>query len=95
MLYNLQDGGFWLLSKIPDYYVLPQVAEENMWTIVYMAADVNLINYVIAMLKENNIITKARRLEKTNEEEHSYYEILVPAAEVSEAQELIIEMEIS
>ena len=66
-----------------------------MWTIVYMAADVNLINYVIAMLKENKILTKARKLEKTNAEENSYYEILVPSAEVGEAQELIIEMEIS
>lgn len=65
-----------------------------MWTIVYMAADFELICKVNSMLKENEILTKLRKLEKTNEEEHSYYEILVPDAEVFKAQEIIIEFEI-
>ena len=65
-----------------------------MWTIVYMAANFELVNKVNSMLKENKILTKVRKLEKINEEEHSYYEILVPDAELTEAQGIIIEFEI-
>ena len=72
----------------------PNMAEENMWTIVYMAANFELVNKVNSMLKENKILTKVRKLEKINEEEHSYYEILVPDAELTEAQGIIIEFEI-
>ena len=66
-----------------------------MWTVVYMAADKELINSVCAMLKQNEIILKLRAVKKADENNGTCYEILVPDAEVEKAQELIFEAEIN
>ena len=66
-----------------------------MWTLVYMATDRLMIDKVCAILKENDIIFKQRSIEKSDSDESTGYEILVPDAEVFKAQELIFETEIN
>ncbi len=58
-----------------------------MWTVVYMTKVESDILFLQDRLKDNNIITKIRKND-------SFFEILVPEAELSLAHEIIIDAEI-
>lgn len=64
-----------------------------MWTVVYMSAKHDCVQQIIALLKQNDILIKIREICEADGED-SFFEILVPDAEVSKAQEIIFETEI-
>ncbi len=64
-----------------------------MWTVVYMSAKRDCVQQVIALLKQNDILIKIHEICETDSED-SFFEILVPDAEVSKSQEIIFESEI-
>lgn len=66
-----------------------------MWTLVYMAADKNMIDRLCNILKENEIIFRLKNLKNEDLDSECGYEILVPDAEVEKAQELIFDAEIN
>ena len=59
-----------------------------MWTIVYMAKNMELAQRLKEALYEKNIIVMVRPI---NKEQTTGYEILVPGAEVEEALGIIID----
>ena len=59
-----------------------------MWTIVYMAKNIELAQRLKDVLSEHNIIVMVRTIKK---EQTAGYEILVPGAEVEEALGIIID----
>lgn len=58
-----------------------------MWTVVYMAKDEENVNLLLKMLKDNNIMTRVKKVD-------DFFEVQVPAEEISEAHSIIIDMEI-
>ena len=64
-----------------------------MWTVVYMAQSLETVEKLRSLLKSGRILTKIRALKKSDEE-HCCYEILVPAAEIPQAHDLILEYEL-
>ena len=64
-----------------------------MWTVVYVAQKSQEIIKIKEILVENNIISRVRQGDNTSEEEGTCFEIMVPAGELSEAQDLILEFE--
>ena len=66
-----------------------------MWTLVYMAADENMIDDICTILEKNEIIYRLRKADNVDDSDSVCYEILVPDAEVFKAQELILELEIN
>ena len=59
-----------------------------MWTVVYLAKNIELAQRLKGVLNEHNIIVMLRA---ANKEQSSGYEILVPSAEVEEALGIIID----
>lgn len=66
-----------------------------MWTLIYMAADKSMIDKLCAILKKNAIIFRLRNMKSDASTDECGYELLVPAAEVEKAQELIFDTEIN
>lgn len=64
-----------------------------MWTVVYVVQKIQEVRRICAILEENNIISRTRQTKHTENEEGMCVEILVPAAELSAAQNLIISSE--
>lgn len=65
-----------------------------MWTVVYVAQKAQEILRVKNILDENKIISRVRESNNSNEEQGMCFEIMVPSAELSVAQDLIIAIEI-
>jgi len=65
-----------------------------MWTVVYVAQKSQEILKIKRMLDENEIISRVRESSSSDEESGMCFEIMVPAAELSVAQNLIIQSEI-
>ena len=63
-----------------------------MWTVIYIAKNAELAGRLKAALSERNIIVMARPLSRGQEAADAGYEILVPAAEVEESLEIIIDV---
>ncbi len=64
-----------------------------MWTVVYVAQKSQEILKIKTILDENSIISRVRQGNATTEEEGTCFEIMVPAGELSVAQDLILEFE--
>lgn len=64
-----------------------------MWTVVYVAQKSQEIIKIKEILDKNSIISRVRQGNNTSEEEGTCYEIMVPAGELSAAQDLILEFE--
>ena len=64
-----------------------------MWTVVYVAQKSQEIIKIKEILNENSIISRVRQGNNTSEEEGTCFEIMVPAGELSVAQDLILEFE--
>jgi len=58
-----------------------------MWTVVYMAQNKEMADKLHAALSENGVLVKIKAIGDDN-----CYEILVPAAEVEEAHNIIIDI---
>ena len=67
-----------------------------MWMVIYMSCSGDMVKKLTRVLIENSILFKVRTVDKPNAEEDSCcYEVLVPQAEMDEAQNLIIDEEIN
>ena len=64
-----------------------------MWTVVYVAQKSQEVSEIKKILVENGIISRVRQGNNSSEEEGTCYEIMVPAGELSLAQDLILEFE--
>ena len=64
-----------------------------MWTVVYVAQKAQEVSKIKLILDENKIISRVRRGNELADEEGTCYEIMVPSAELSQAQDLILEFE--
>ena len=58
-----------------------------MWTVIYMAKDEENVNLLLEKLKENHIMTRVKKVD-------DFFEVQVPASEMSEAHNIIIDTEI-
>lgn len=58
-----------------------------MWTVVYMAKSEEDVKLLAQKLKENNIMTRIKKVD-------DFFEMLVPAEEMSDAHNIIIDSEI-
>lgn len=65
-----------------------------MWTVVYVAQKSQEIFKIKAIFDENEVISRVRESKNSDEEHGMCFEIMVPAAELSVAQNLIIASEI-
>ena len=64
-----------------------------MWTVVYVAQKSQEVLRIKNILDENSIISRVKKGNTSTEEEGTCFEIMVPASEISEAQNLILEVE--
>lgn len=64
-----------------------------MWTVVYMAQGKEMATKIQHALEEAGVLVKLRLIGKDNKAEDHCYDILVPAAEVEEAHNIIIDIE--
>ncbi|ADD02882.1 conserved hypothetical protein [Thermoanaerobacter mathranii subsp. mathranii str. A3] len=62
-----------------------------MWTVIYMAQDMETAEKVKEVLTKEGFLVKLRPLNKKIDKKGSYCEILVPKAEAQDAQSIIIE----
>ena len=65
-----------------------------MWTVVYMSQKSEEILKIKLMLDKNDIISRVRENNTSDVKDSKCFEIMVPAAELSVAQNLIIATEI-
>lgn len=64
-----------------------------MWTVIYVAQKSQEVLKIKSILDENSIISRVRQGNNTTEQEGTCFEIMVPAGEISDAQNLILEFE--
>lgn len=65
-----------------------------MWTVVYVTQKSQEILKIKTMLDENEIISRVRESNNRDAEHGMCFEIMVPAAELAQVQNLIIASEI-
>ena len=65
-----------------------------MWTVVYVAQKPREVFRIKDILDKNEIISRIREGKDSDEEKGMCFEIMVPSAELSQAQDLIIASEI-
>ena len=58
-----------------------------MWTVIYMAKSEEDINVLKNKFKDNNIMSRIKKID-------DYFELLVPSSEMGEAHNIIIDTEI-
>ena len=58
-----------------------------MWTVIYMAKSEEAVKLLSQKLKENNIMTRIKKVD-------DFFEMLVPSEEMAEAHSIIIDTEI-
>lgn len=58
-----------------------------MWTVIYMAKDEENVNLILKKLKDNNIMTRVKKVD-------DFFEVQVPSEEMTEAHNIIIDSEI-
>lgn len=64
-----------------------------MWTVVYVAQKPQEVFRVKDILDKNSVISRIREGKDSDEENGMCFEIMVPSAELSQAQDLIIAAE--
>ncbi len=64
-----------------------------MWTVVYVAQKPQEIFRIKDILDENEIISRIREGKNSDEISGMCFEVMVPSAELAQAQDLIIESE--
>lgn len=65
-----------------------------MWTVVYMSQNAEDVLKIKLMLQNNDIISRMRSRASSSDEQSMLFEIMVPEAELSMAQNLIIDQEV-
>lgn len=65
-----------------------------MWTVVYVAQKAQEIFRIVDILNKNEIISRVREGNDSDKEKGMCFEVMVPSAELSKAQDLIIAAEI-
>lgn len=65
-----------------------------MWTVIYLAKNDAALKNICSLLDANGIIYRALRVTQSDEAGEAYFDVLVPAAEVSEAHALILDEEL-
>jgi hypothetical protein len=63
-----------------------------MWTVVYLAKNKKQAEKMSEAITREGVLVKIQPVSKGANEEESYYEILVPEAEVEEAHSILIEL---
>ncbi|OGO77333.1 MAG: hypothetical protein A2Y23_02865 [Clostridiales bacterium GWB2_37_7] len=63
-----------------------------MWTVVYLAKNKKEAEKMSALITQEGVLVKIQPITKGANEEDSYYEVLVPEAEVEEAHSILIEL---
>lgn len=64
-----------------------------MWTVVYMAQGKEMASKIQQALENEGVLVKVKLIGKDANGNDNCYEILVPAAEVEEAHNIIIDIE--
>ncbi len=64
-----------------------------MWTVVYMAQGREMAAKIQQALEEGGVLVKLKQICKDSKCDDNCFEILVPAAEVEEAHNIIIDLE--
>ena len=64
-----------------------------MWTVVYMAQGKDMAAKIQQALEEAGVLVKVKLIGKDVKGDDNSFEILVPAAEVEEAHNIIIDIE--
>lgn len=67
------------------------IKENNMWTVIYIAQKQAEVETLRAQLEEHKIIVRVHRLSGEQTEAGDGYAVLVPAAEVSAAHEIMFD----
>ncbi|MGB9678461.1 MAG: hypothetical protein ACPL3A_00500 [Thermoanaerobacteraceae bacterium] len=62
-----------------------------MWTVIYMAHDMDMAEKVKSILIQEGFLVKLRPLNKNIDKKNLYCEVLVPNSEATDAQNIIIE----
>ncbi|MFO7294966.1 MAG: hypothetical protein FWJ59_07225 [Caldicoprobacter sp.] len=62
-----------------------------MWVVVYMAQGKEMSDKIGALLTKEGFLFKIKPIYKNVDPENNYYKIMVPKAEASEAQKVLIE----
>lgn len=62
-----------------------------MWTVVYMSQNKDVAMEMGKVLQQEGILVKLREATKRRADADSYYEVLVPEAEIEEAHAVIVE----
>ncbi|MCK9478633.1 MAG: hypothetical protein M0R40_03915 [Firmicutes bacterium] len=63
-----------------------------MWTVVYMAQGKEMAEKVRQALEQQGVLVKLKPIGKESKDGDNCFEILVPAAEVEEAHNIIIDI---
>jgi hypothetical protein len=63
-----------------------------MWTVVYLAKNKKEAEKMSGLITQEGVLVKIQPVTKGANEEDSYYEVLVPEAEVEEAHNILIEL---
>ncbi len=71
-----------------------EVLLKAMWTVVYLANSIDAMQTICCLLDNNGIINRTHEICSKDEVERAYYNVLVPAAEVSKAHALILDKEL-
>ena len=65
-----------------------------MWTVVYLANTKEAKDSICKLLSDNGIINRTSEIKSEESDGDVCYNVLVPAAEVGEAHELILDEEL-
>lgn len=82
------------MALCPKIYLFREEQVKTMWTVVYLANSIDAMNSICCLLDKNGIIYRAQEIGKKQEDESSYFNVLVPSAEVSKAHALILDEEL-
>ena len=61
------------------------------WKVIHMARSEKLAQSIMTALEADGFLVRLKQVYRTVSSEENYYEIMVPSAEATEAQQLLIE----
>ena len=67
------------------------MAASASWKVIHMARSEKLAQMILTSLEDEGFLVRIKQVYRTVSSEENYYEIMVPSAEATEAQQLLIE----
>lgn len=67
------------------------MADNPSWKVIHMARSEKLALSIMSALEAEGFLVRLKQVYRTVSSEENYYEIMVPSAEATEAQQLLIE----